>query len=332
MGKMDGQAVVVGIDEAGYGPLLGPLVVSAVVFRVPAEMVRVDWWDRLRATVAPAVRAREPRLVVTDSKELSRRADAMRWLERPVLTFLSLPDGQGRTRTFPPSFRGLLGQLDRDVLRALDGHPWYQDADFELPVANARNDILIQQAAVRSSMSQAGMTFVAARSAVLVEGEFNRLVKATRNKSVVLLGQTIRLIQRVMQSAHLSHTHVFIDKQGGRQSYVRPLMTAFEDAHLEIVTETDTRSAYRLTGAGGLCEIEFVQEGEKHHMPIALASIYSKYVRELFMRAFNAFWRRHVPTVSETAGYYTDGKRFLKAIEPAIARLGVSRELLVRIR
>lgn len=324
--------VYAGIDEAGYGPLLGPLVVSAVVFRVPAAMVSVDWWERLRATVASAARAREPRLVVTDSKELSRREDAMRWLERPALTFLSLPDGDGTPRTFPPSFRGLLGQLDRDVLRTIDGYPWYQGVDFELPVANARNDIVIQQGAIRSSMSQAGMTFVGAHSAVLAEGQFNRLVRATRNKSVVLLSQTIRLIQRVMQAAGTSDAQVFIDKQGGRQNYVRPLMTAFQDAQLAIIEETGTRSGYRLTGPAGICELQFVQEGEKQHLPIALASIYSKYIRELFMRAFNAFWRRHVPTVSHTAGYYTDGKRFLKDIESAIARLGVDRELLVRMR
>ncbi len=78
--------------------------------------------------------------------------------------------------------------------------------------------------------------------------------------------------------------------------------------------------------------MRFVQEGEKHHMSIALASIYSKYIRELFMRAFNAFWRKHVPTVSETAGYYTDGQRFLREIEAAITRLGVDRNQLVRAR
>ncbi|MHC5117167.1 MAG: ribonuclease HII, partial [Planctomycetota bacterium] len=34
------MALLVGIDEAGYGPLLGPLVVSAVALKVPEGLLR----------------------------------------------------------------------------------------------------------------------------------------------------------------------------------------------------------------------------------------------------------------------------------------------------
>lgn len=332
MSAQKGQVVIAGIDEAGYGPLLGPLVVAQVVFRAPAELAGADWWRPLRTAVASKPRVRDPRLVVTDSKELSRRPDGLRWLERAALTFLSLPDAQGGDRTFPPTFRGLLGQLDRAVLPALDEYPWYQGADFPLPAANKDHDIFTQRGALRGCLAEAGLEFVGAYAELLPEGHFNRMVGATRNKSVALLGQTIRLIQRASQQAGTSDLKVYIDKQGGRQSYGRSLMTAFDDAHLEILEETDTASAYRLVREPAPWEIRFDQGGEKKHLVIALASIYAKYLRELFMKAFNTFWSGHVPNLTPTAGYYTDGQRFVKDIEAAICEMGLDRNLLIRSR
>ena len=66
--------------------------------------------------------------------------------------------------------------------------------------------------------------------------------------------------------------------------------------------------------------------------PIALASIFSKYLRELLMARFNAYWAGHVDDLRPTAGYYQDGQRFLRDIEPAIGRLGVDRSQLVRVQ
>ena len=40
----------------------------------------------------------------------------------------------------------------------------------------------------------------------------------------------------------------------------------------------------------------------------------AKYLRELAMRPFNAFWQRHVPELKATAGYNTDALRFFKDI------------------
>ena len=123
-----------------------------------------------------------------------------------------------------------------------------------------------------------------------------------------------------------------VDRQGGRTRYRQPLMSAFPTHHLRIVEEGAARSAYELTDKDACHRLDFVTDGERRHMPIALASIYSKYVRELFMRAFNDYWGRQVGGLKPTAGYYTDARRFLRDIDRAVDTLRIDKSLLIRSR
>ena len=68
------------------------------------------------------------------------------------------------------------------------------------------------------------------------------------------------------------------------------------------------------------------------HLPAALASMASKYLRELAMRAFNDFWRRSVDGLRPTAGYPQDAKRFKAQIAAVQAELGIDDRLLWRER
>jgi hypothetical protein len=58
----------------------------------------------------------------------------------------------------------------------------------------------------------------------------------------------------------------------------------------------------------------------------------SKYLRELFMGEFNAFWQRHVPGLKPTAGYPGDANRFFDAIRPKVSELGLSDSMVWRAR
>lgn len=330
MSILNDSCVVVGIDEAGYGPLLGPLVVSAVVFRVPSSMLEADWWTALDVAVARKPKARLSKLVVADSKELSRRDDGLKWLERGVLSFLASPDGQGNKRIYPPTLRGLVGQVNPEALTAMTEYPWYADAECSLPATTTQDDILVQRSALGSALAEAGIEFLGAHSEILPEGHFNLRMDTLRNKSVLLLGQTLRLIQRASDNAGQSGLRVFVDKQGGRQNYGRPLMTAFEDAQLQILEETDKSSIYRLQRPSVTWTISFSQGGESRYLPIALASMFSKYIREMFMELFNAYWRRYNPELKPTAGYYEDGQRFLCDIAPLLSDMKIDRHMLVR--
>jgi ribonuclease HII len=93
-------------------------------------------------------------------------------------------------------------------------------------------------------------------------------------------------------------------------------MEAFPDRELRIIEETPQRSAYKLNHNGTSWTFDFAVEADQHRLPVALASMTAKYVREVLMTQFNAYWRQDAPQVAPTAGYYTDAKRFLKEITP----------------
>src|SRR5262245_40424302 len=62
------MAWLIGIDEAGYGPNLRPLVMTAVAWQVPEARVGIDLWHTLRDGVRRQADPADARIVVDDSK------------------------------------------------------------------------------------------------------------------------------------------------------------------------------------------------------------------------------------------------------------------------
>ena len=320
------MALLAGIDEAGYGPLLGPLIVSGVAFRVPDERLGSCLWQTLRESCTDKLDRRRHRLAVCDSKKLYRSRDNLDLLERPALVMLA---ASGRR---PASWRALIKDLAPHARDALNGYAWYAEADVALPVSDGVGDVPTRANAVRLDCARHDVELRGVFSEPLLAGEYNRLVERTRNKAAVLLGLALRVVDRILRCAPENRVRLHVDRLGGRRHYREPLMTAFAEYQLQILEETPTRSAYRLTGGGRVVEIEFATGGEEHHFPIALASIYSKYLRELYMRVFNEYWSRRQPGLKGTAGYYRDAQRWIRELSPTLDRLGVDRTLLVRQR
>ena len=50
-------------------------------------------------------------------------------------------------------------------------------------------------------------------------------------------------------------------------------------------------------------------------METSLASLLAKYARECAMTLFNTYWLEKGQDLKGTAGYYTDGRRFLKDLD-----------------
>lgn len=320
------MALLAGIDEAGLGPLLGPLVVTGVAFEVPDAQLDRCLWDALRASCTDRPQTGRNRLAIADSKKLYSQRRNLAALERPALVMLAAAGHRLR------SWRSLLDQIAPGAVSQLDEYPWYAGADPSLPTSEDVGDVGTQSNALRRDCAGGGVALQGVYGEPVTAGRFNQLIEKTQNKSVVSLGLTLRVVARILDSSPAATVRIHIDRLGGRTHYRDPLMTAFPAYRLQILEESPHRSGYRLRSERRTCDIEFITKGEDRHFVVALASIYSKYVRELYMRAFNTYWCNCVEGLRPTAGYYSDAKRWLRESASEIKRRSIDRALLVRQR
>ena len=61
--------------------------------------------------------------------------------------------------------------------------------------------------------------------------------------------------------------------------------------------------------------VQFRPEAEEAHLPVALASMTAKMVRELSMSRFNRYWCARMPELKPTAGYVQDARRWLEDLD-----------------
>src|SRR5262249_35199841 len=178
-----------------------------------------------------------------------------------------------------------------------------------------------------------GVGFEVVRTALVCPLRFNELAEGANSKGVVLSHCLGRLLGDVLSRLPPGEpVAVFVDKHGGRNTYAAMLQDALSGGVVTVAQESNLRSHYRVLGLPGDLTFTFEPRADGTHLPVALASMVSKYLRELLMEEFNAFWAEHVPGLKPTAGYPGDSARFLEAIRPAMAKLGIDEEAVWRKR
>jgi len=326
-------AYLIGTDEAGYGPNLGPLVVSATVWQIEDDETDVDLYERLEAAVTrhpPAARElNDPRIAIADSKALYNAARGLAALERSVLAVL------GATDRCSESWRAVWSHLAPDAIPALDSLPWYAGFDRPLPIVStldAPSDrSLTASERFRAALGEAGVTLRDMRSRVVCPREFNALVERHGTKGGALSAVTLELLDAVVPSIVDVPVLCHCDKHGGRNRYAALLKHVFAAHRVEVVEEGAARSAYHLRSDCRPFEVRFETKAERW-LPVALASMLSKYLRELAMMAFNDFWCGRVEGLRPTAGYPQDAKRFKAQIATVQQASGIAEEVLWRSR
>lgn len=339
--------VFAGIDEAGYGPTLGPLCVALAVFRVERWSLgqpAPNLWQLLNAAVAHAASGARHRIPIADSKRLKLPNDSavrhpLIHLERGVLAML------GCMGLKPDSDAALLASLDA----AHSDEPWWQGPPIALPLARTAAQRDIDAALLASTMERAGVSLLALRCRVMGVAEFNDIVARTGSKAEA----TAAAVGGLLAPLPLRHAdeplRIVCDQLGGRTQYDDLLGRWFPALRAAPICESESRSRYRLdatddkppasatpdvpTDATSLANhprraIHFMPEAESAHLPVALASMAAKLVRELAMMRFNRYWSSRVPDLKPTAGYAQDARRWLRDTRDAID--DADRDALVR--
>jgi len=332
-------AIIAGIDEAGLGPVLGPLVVSAAAVSLPNELVDVSMWELLGGAVTKKPSARKLRktssIAIGDSKKLYhglKSKAGLEHIERGVLTMLAT------AKPLPETLAGLLELISPGTLAGAKNYPWYCSEALGLTLPKCSTDVSLKLSAnaLKHRMREAEVKLVSLRTMPVFVGEFNRMAEATRNKSTVVFNFVSQLLMHIWQMRRKlpagEIVRIYIDRQGGRTRYLPQLQRVLDGCKFKILEETDNLSAYRITEGEKSAEVFFATGAEDSHLPVALASMTSKYLRELLMSVFNSFWAGHVNELKPTAGYYTDGRRFFGEIQSKIKQLGLNERLIYRSR
>jgi hypothetical protein len=311
----------VGIDEAGYGPNLGPLVMTAVIAEscdvvdglapVPCDSPP-DLWRDLAGTVDRA--GGDPgRLWLDDSKRILRGGKGR---ERLDATCLALLGTVGQALPHDPET--LFAAVGAGTTSEIEFSPWLDGRPgrprWPSPVSLA----MLQELAAKCPLQPVAATWrlVSVRSVVLGPERFNHRLGLLGSKARVHFTAFRELLRHIWQLASDGlQTEVESDKHGGRHYYFEPLLEAFPETWIDRGPEGPMLSRYTLRSHSNILRLSLSPRADIGSGLVALASIVSKSLREVWMDAFNGYWTARVEGLKPTAGYPVDALRFRHAIE-----------------
>ncbi len=319
------MAVLVGIDEAGYGPLLGPLVVSSSSFSLPNELAGFDLWQKLKKSVSVSRKHLAGRLLITDSKKAYTKSLGIGQLQRTVLTVLKCLGKEPLTLT------ELLDILCPHRPEPLSDYPWYKDADA-LRLSGNCTDRTVASAVLADDLAGCNIKLLALQSCCLDVAYYNKMVKAVKNKASVLFTATAQLIKKAYENSTDDMIHIIIDRQGGRTHYRTGLQMMFPQMELRILKEDQQLSSYELRAKNRVLQINFMVAADQKYLPVSLASMVSKYLRELLVGCINRYFTSFCSGLKPTAGYWEDGLRFIEQLRKDLPNVRFDSEQLIRCR
>jgi len=317
--------VYAGIDEAGYGPMLGPLCVACTAFVLdqyePAEGPP-NLWKLLAGAVCRRPSDKKRRVAVDDSKKLKGAAGGashpLRHLERGVLSFCPAD-------ALPRTDAQLLEMVNADV----PSRPWFASTT-SVPLGFTAEELGIARARVQRALGRAAIRCEALWCEAIDAADLNRQLAETGSKATVNFQAAMRLLEAVWRRWPRAHPRVVIDRHGARTSYGGLLQRCLANTVVEVVAETPTLSRYLLRRGTSALTVSFAVGGDGRFLPVALASMAAKYVRELLMLRLNRFFQDRLPQLKPTAGYHGDARRYFTEIKPVMEQLGVSPSEMVR--
>ena len=264
-----------GIDEAGYGPTLGPLSIVGVAVDGAPET------DLAQAFAGTGVR---------DSKTLHRPGN-LAPLEEVALGGLAWLIGK-QPSSAAEVFTAL-GETFSDRT-----HPWQAGAET----------LTLPHSAMRvAKWSVKNLSPADVRGRLIHAGEYNHFLATSGNKADLELAHVGQLLHWIGTASPAS---IVVDRLGGRRFYGEALSKVWPSVTVQIDEESAHASRYHIDQR----QVAFLVGGESASPLTALASCIAKYARELHMTLFNQWWGRAIPDLAPTAGYPEDARRWLTVI------------------
>lgn len=332
IGFQDGSVLHVGIDEAGYGPLLGPLCIGAAAFRVArgtpwceVDRFRVDLRRPLRGLIGPVPkgRTRGSRALpvpVDDSKRVLARF-GVTGLARGVGAFASALD-----RPPPEDLADLLFRFSDRQAEEFASRPWFEDL-YSAPVPRYPWTGPLDERFRRKGVEALDLRVLPVDAA-----ELNEAFEVVGNKARVLGTLSATLLLSVLDRYPGEDALVVMDRQGGRKDYAGYLADIFPFARVDAVPAPKAQARYVVGLPDRKLRFVFATRGDETSLACGWASLIAKLTRELFMTRLNAWFGTRVDGLRPTAGYVQDGRRFLEDVGSVLEDEGLDLLHLVRTR
>lgn len=296
---------IVGADENGLGPILGPMVATAVTLEVDAYS-------------APKLRRRGEALGIADSKRVSgfRRMAAAEGLALALV--------ERELGCAPDSLDAFLAAIGLDgPLHSCSPCPdaatagQCHSSPMALPAYGG--DIADGRQRLKRLEGRTTLRIRRVRTALACVGAINESIARSRSKWALDLALFERLLLDAAAAAG-APIEAHCGMVGGIRSYPN-YTTAFAPEEWQPIEGAPGGRAYALPRVG---TVRFELDADAKHLAVSLASIVGKYVRELTMGRIVRFYRGLDPALPEASGYHDPVTRgFVASASKLRSALGV---------